>query len=79
MAKSLGKHTVHTHTQLNGRPTGTVTERRVVYQRANGTFYINWWVGGTRDVTRDNNGAFSTTHNIIQVQTVNLSKLLGKL
>lgn len=64
--KSLGKQAVIITTLLpedHHKPRRSQLEMRVVYEKPDGTFWINW-LNGKRQVTRDATGAYEFTQKI---------------
>jgi hypothetical protein len=77
MAKSLGKHPVLCETILNGVPQGNLrVENRVVYEKPDGTYEVNF-LDGRRAVVKKPNGSFYWGLVVRSIRPSTLADILG--
>ena len=76
--KSLGKQNVICSSYSDGKHTGTWSEKRVVYEKADGTYWIND-LSSKRKVMRTSSGDFDCVYHTKTVHSVDIEELFNKL
>jgi hypothetical protein len=74
--KSLGVQKVHIEYYTDNIKTKSEIEKRVVYSKADGTFWCNYFAGGQRQVTKRKNGSFYWRIDVAVIAMKNISDIL---
>ena len=76
--KSLGKQDVVIESFVNGAFVAASTERLTVYQKADGTFWINN-MGSKKQASRRPGGEFHFASHVSEIKRQSIDDILGKL
>lgn len=76
--KSLGKQTVHVRTLQDGTLISATSGERTIYQKGNGTFWVNW-IRGHRQVQRRADGTFEWEVHYRSIKTHTIGEVIADL
>ena len=76
---SLGKQDVLCESFVNGEITRSAVEKRVVYQKKDGTLEVNWFGGGKRTIIQREDGTFYWRLDIRSIKATSQADILSRL
>ena len=74
--KSLGKQTVHCKSFCDNVLRKEWEQKRVVYMKKDGTFWVNYWLGGKSEA-KHNNGRFEFEYHARSVRVMTFDDIIS--